>query len=56
MVEQPDQIEMVKQLEMVKQPDLDVGNSEIAIVLLSFIIIMSFTGKNIWKHFTSHQQ
>ena len=41
---------------MVEQPELIVGSSEIAIVLLSSFIIIAFTGKKIWKHFTSYLQ
>jgi hypothetical protein len=36
---------------MVDQTAVSLGNSEIALVLVSSAIIFFFTGKKIWQHF-----
>lgn len=40
-----------QRFDMVEQTALAVGNSEIALIVLSSVLIMFFTGKKIVQHF-----
>ena len=41
-----------KECGMVTQTAVSLGNSEIALILVSSALIFFFTGKKIWRHFT----